>query len=143
VETDADRSPRAARSFSGFNDRPVSALQVDPWASSRARAWFALVLGLVSVLVMPASIAVARQSKQVDLMDAAYGIPVGFVVGGLATGMARRAQRNLAWLRLDGRGSGLARVALVLGILGIALAVTAALSVGVYEGVLYYQRHYR
>jgi peptidoglycan/LPS O-acetylase OafA/YrhL len=117
--------------------------QVNPWASSRSRAWFALVLGLASLLVMPASIIVARQSRQVDLMDAAYGVPVGFFVGVLATGMARRAQRNLAWLRLDGRGSRVARLALILGILGIALAVMCAVSVGVYEGVLYYQHHYR
>jgi peptidoglycan/LPS O-acetylase OafA/YrhL len=117
--------------------------EVNPWASSRARAWLALVLGLASFLVMPASIVVARQSRYVDLMDAAYGIPVGFVVGVLATGMARRAQRNLEWLGLDGRGSGIARLAVILGILGIALAVMCAVSVGVYEGVLYYQHHYR
>ena len=117
--------------------------EVNPWVSSRTRAWVALVLGLASILTMPAAIIVARQSSRVELIDAAYGVPVGFVVGVVATVMARRAQRNLDWLRLDGRGSGVARVALALGILGIALAVTCALSVGVYEGVLYYQRHYR
>ena len=116
---------------------------MNPWVSSRTRAWVALVLGLAGILTMPAAIIVARQSSRVELIDAAYGVPVGFVVGVVATVMARRSQRNLDWLRLDGRGSGVARVALALGILGIALAVTCALSVGVYEGVLYYQRHYR
>ena len=117
--------------------------EVNPWVSSRTRAWVALVLGLASILTTPAAIIVARQSSRVELIDAAYGVPVGFVVGVVATVMARRSQRNLDWLRLDGHGSGVARVALALGILGIALAVTCALSVGVYEGVLYYQRHYR
>jgi hypothetical protein len=117
--------------------------EVNPWVSSRTRAWVAVILGLVSVLTMPAAIVVARQASYIDLMDAAYAIPVGFVIGALATGMARRAQRNLEWLRLDGRGSGVARVGVVLGILGIALAVMCAVSVGVYEGVLYYQHHYR
>jgi len=92
---------------------------------------------------MPAAVVVARQSARVSLMDAAYAIPLAFVLGVLATGMAQRAKRNLEWLRLDGRGTGVAGTAVVLGVLGIALALTCALSVGVYEGVLYYQHHYR
>jgi hypothetical protein len=114
-----------------------------PISISKARAWTAVVLGIVGVLVMPGAVAVARQSHRVSLMDAAYGVPVAFVLGVLATGMARRAKRNLEWLRLDGRGSGVASLGIVLGVLGIALALTCALSVGVYESVLYYQHHYR
>ena len=143
METDTDRLAHARNGRSGSDERLPVVSEVNPWASSRARAWLALLLGVMSILTMPASIIVERQSARVDLMDAAYGIPVGFVLGVLATGMARRAQRNLDWLRLNGRGSGVARAAVVLGILGIALAVMCALSVGVYEGVLYYQRHYR
>jgi hypothetical protein len=92
---------------------------------------------------MPAAVVVARQSSRVSLMDAAYAIPLAFILGLLATGMARRAKRNLEWLRLDGRGTGVASAGVVLGVLGLALALTCALSVGVYEGVLYYQHHYR
>ena len=92
---------------------------------------------------MPAAVVVARQSARVSLMDAAYAIPLAFLLGVLATGMAQRAKRNLEWLRLDGRGTAVARTGLVLGVLGLALALTCALSVGVYEGVLYYQHHYR
>jgi hypothetical protein len=100
-------------------------------------------LGLASVLTMPAAVAVARQSARVSLLDAAYAIPLAFVLGVLATGMARRAKRNLESLRLDGRGTAVAGAGVVLGVLGLALAVSCALSVGVYEGVLYYQHHYR
>lgn len=143
MRTEADHATHAANGAGSRNGRLPVVSEVDPWASSRARAWLALVLGLASVLTMPASIVVAQRSPRIDLLDAAYGIPVAFVLGVLATGMARRAKRNLEWLRLNGRGSGVARVALVVGILGLALAAVCALSIGVYEGVLYYQRHYR
>src|SRR5437764_571854 len=116
---------------------------VDPYSSSRARAWTAVVLGLAGLLTMPAAVVVARQSHRVALMDAAWGIPVAFVLSVLALGMGRRAKRNVQWLRIDERGSGVASTGIVLGVLALALALACALSVGVYEGVLYYQHHYR
>jgi hypothetical protein len=92
------------------------------------------------MLTMPAAVVVSQQAQRVGLIDAAYGVPVGFVLGVLAVGMGRRAKKNLAWLSLDGRGTGVASSALVLGVLAIALALTAALSVGFYEAIQYYQR---
>jgi F420-0:gamma-glutamyl ligase-like protein len=92
---------------------------------------------------MPAAVVATQRVARLVLMDAAWGIPVGFVLGVLATGMARRAKRNLRSLRLDGSGTGVATTGIILGVLGLALALTCALSVGVYEGVLYYQHHYR
>ena len=132
----------------GANGRGVDsaarvAKPVDPYASSKARAWTAVVLGLAGVLTMPAAIVVARQSQRVALMDAAWAVPIAFLLGVLAIGMGRRAKRNLQWLRLDERGGGVASAAVVLGVLALALALMCALSVGVYEGVLYYQHHYR
>ena len=56
--------------------------------------------------------------------------------------MARRAKRNLAWLRLDGRTTRAASAGVILGILALSLALTAALSVGFYEAIIYYQRHH-
>jgi predicted anti-sigma-YlaC factor YlaD len=91
---------------------------------------------------MPAAVVVARQSKRIGLLDAAYAVPVAFVLGLLAVGMARRAKRNLAWLRLDGGGTRAASAGVVLGVLAVSLALTAALSVGFYEAIHYYQsRH--
>jgi hypothetical protein len=92
---------------------------------------------------MPAAVVATQRVPRLVLMDAAWGIPVGFLFGVLATGMARRAKRNIEWLRLDERGTAVASMGIIVGVLGIALAVTCALSVGVYEGVLYYQHHYR
>ncbi len=91
---------------------------------------------------MPAAVFVARQSQRVSLLDAAYAIPLGFVLGVLALGMGRRAKRNVAWLRLDERGTGPASFAVVLGLVAVALALTAALSVGFYGLILYYEQHH-
>ena len=115
----------------------------DPYSSSTARAWTAVVLGLAGVLTLPAAIAVANRSARVGVLDAAWAIPLAFVLGVLAFGMARRAKRNLQWLRLDGRGGAAASTGLVLGVLALSLALMAALSVAFYEGVLYYQHHFR
>ena len=117
------------------------ASSVSPYASSRRRAWVAVVLALAGVVTMPAAIVAARESQRISLLDASYAVPVGFVLGVLALGMGRRAQRNLRWLQLDERGTGVATVSVVLGLLAVALALTAALSVGFYEAVLYYGRH--
>jgi hypothetical protein len=114
-----------------------------PADSSRRRAWLALVLGTIGVLTMPAAVAVADRSRRITLLDAAYAVPLGLVLGALAVGIGHRAKRNLDWLRLDGRGSGIARVGRTLGVLALSLALMAALSVLFYEAVLYYQRHYR
>jgi hypothetical protein len=92
---------------------------------------------------MPLAVAVARQSKRVALLDAAYAVPLAFLLGLVALGMARRAKRNLEWLQLDGGGATPASAGVVLGILAVSLALTAALSVFFYEAVLYYQHHFR
>jgi hypothetical protein len=100
------------------------------------------VLGVAGVLTMPAAVVVARQSHRFALLDASYAVPVAFVLGVVSLGMASRAKRNLVWLRLDGRGTGVASVGVILGILALALALMAALSVGFYEAVRYYQHHH-
>jgi len=88
---------------------------------------------------LPAAIEFARRSKGIDLLDAAYGIPVAFLLGLIALVMARRARENLRWLQLrDGR-TRVASVAVIVSALALCLAITAALSVGFYELVLVYQ----
>jgi hypothetical protein len=54
--------------------------------------------------------------------------------------MARRARENLRWFSLREGGTGLASAAVIVGLVGLCLALTAALSVGFYELVLLYQR---
>jgi H+/Cl- antiporter ClcA len=100
----------------------------------------ALFLGLVGLLTLPAAIELSRRSTRVELLDAAYAIPLGFVLGLVAVVMARRARHNLRWLRLREGGTGVASAAIVVGMVAVCLALTAALSVGFYELVLLYQR---
>jgi H+/Cl- antiporter ClcA len=109
--------------------------------SSSARAWLSIVLGLAGVLTMPAAIDVARRSQRVALMDAAYAVPLGFLLGLVALFMAKRARDNLRWLRLREQGTAAARVGIVLGLLAVCLALVGALSVGFYEAWLVYEHH--
>ena len=111
----------------------------DPISSNRARAWTAVLLGLLGVLTLPAAIEVARRSKRVALLDASYAIPLAFVLGLLAVVMARRARHNLRWLRMREGGTSVASIAVIVGAVAVCLALTAALSVGFYELVLLYQ----
>jgi hypothetical protein len=115
---------------------------VAPTRSSRNRAWLSAALGLAGVLTLPVAVEVARRSTRVALLDAAYAVPLAFVLGVVALEMARRAKANIRWFRLDGRGTGVASIGVVLGLLAVCLALAAALSVGFYEAILYYQRHH-
>jgi hypothetical protein len=112
-----------------------------PTKSSSARAWLAIVLGLAGVLTLPAAIDVTRRSQRIALMDAAYAVPLAFLLGLVALVMARRARDNLRWLRVREGSTAPARVGIVLGLLAVCLALTAALSVGFYEAWLVYERH--
>jgi hypothetical protein len=86
---------------------------------------------------MPLAIAATRWSADYDLMHAAFAIPVGLLIGlgaiGLARDAQRRSERSLGRLR----GVRTARIGRALGILGVCLALTAAISVAVY-GLLEY-----
>jgi hypothetical protein len=111
----------------------------DPIASSKRRATVALLLGIAGVLVLPAAIEVSRRSKAVGLLDAAYAIPLAFLLGLTSVVMARRARRNLQWLRVRDGGTGVARAAVLVGGLVVCLSLAAALSVGFYGLFVVYQ----
>jgi hypothetical protein len=100
----------------------------------------ALLLGVAGVVTLPAAVELARRSERVALLDAAFAIPLGFLLGLVSVLMARRARENLRWLRLREGGTGVASAGVIIGGLAVCLAVTAALSVGFYELVLLYQR---
>jgi hypothetical protein len=81
---------------------------------------------------MPVAIAATRWSESYTLIDAAFAIPIGIALGVLAVVLARRGRLRVE--RTLGRAGGarLAGFGRFLGILGFCLAVTAAISVGVY-----------
>lgn len=88
---------------------------------------------------MPAAIEVSRRSKAVGLLDTAYAIPLAFLLALVSVVMARRARHNLRWFRVREGGTAVAQTAVLVGTLGLLLAVVAALSVGFYGLVVAYQ----
>jgi hypothetical protein len=91
-----------------------------------------VVVGLLSVAVMPAAIAATRWSRDYELLHAAFAIPFAAALGALAVGLASRARSRLAPTLGHAKGTRTARLGRVLGLLGFLLALTAAGSVGVY-----------
>ena len=88
---------------------------------------------------MPAAIEVAARSKRIGLLDAAYAVPVAFLLGLVALIMARTARRNLRWLQLREGGTSVASAAVLVAAVTVCLALAAALSVGFYGLVVLYQ----
>ena len=106
-----------------------------PTRSSRqtnVRAWAAVVVGLVSVAALPAAIAYTHY-EDVKLIEAAWAIVPGIVLGFVAVALGRAARRRTE--RTIGRvgGARIARLGRFLGGLGIYIALAGAISVGVYE----------
>ena len=92
----------------------------------------AVAAGLLSLATMPVAIAATRWSQAYALLDAAFAIPLGAVLGGLAVALCRRARARIQ--RTLGRAGGgpAATFGRALGVAGLLVAVTAALAIGVY-----------
>ena len=96
-------------------------------------------LGFLGVLALPGAIEYTRVSRRYELLDAAYAVPAAFLLGVVALVLARRARLALQWT-VARRGEGVARLALVLGLLALCLALAAALAVGLYGLALVRER---
>jgi len=97
-----------------------------------ARAWLAVVVGLLAVATVPAAVAAAHY-RDIELLRAGWAAIPAFLLGVAALMLARAARRRTE--RTIGRVGGrrVTRVGRFLGALGVYLALAAALSVGVYE----------
>ena len=95
-------------------------------------AGLSLALGLLGVLTLPVAIAVTEWREELELVEAGWAVPAAFVLSALAVWLARTARRRFD--RTLGRvgGLGRARAGRVLGWLGVYIAVTAAVALGVY-----------
>ena len=82
---------------------------------------------------MPLAIVGTRYSSTYRLLDAGFAIPLGLVVGIAALALARSARRRneRALGRLGGETA--VRWGRILATAGICLALTALISVGVYQ----------
>jgi hypothetical protein len=99
-------------------------------------AWGSVVAGVASVVALPVAIYLTRFSDSYDLLHAAFVTPVAAGFGVAAILLARRSRRRSSVsLAVDG-----GRVALagrILGVVGICLAASALVALGVY-GLLEY-----
>ena len=111
---------------------------VAPTSSSNGRpkgnagALLSVLVGLLSLAALPAAVIVARESDDLTLVEAGVVVPVAALLGLLALWLARRARRRADRTidRVGGRRT--ARLGKLLGGLGLYLAATAAIALGVY-----------
>ena len=91
-----------------------------------------MVLGLLGLAALPVAVMVARESEDVTMVQAGVAIPAAALLSLLALWLARRARRRADRTldRVGGRAT--ARLGKLLGGLGLYLAATAAIALGVY-----------
>jgi hypothetical protein len=95
-----------------------------------------VLLGLIGVVVVPAAVGVARETAGVDLIDAAWAVPVAALCGVAALLFVRGARGRMRWTIERSGGAGRIRIGRILGVAGICVALSAAIAVGFYELLL-------
>ena len=90
------------------------------------------MLGLLGLATLPVAVLVAQESEDLTMVQAGVAVPVAALLSLLALWLARRARRRADRTldRVGGRGT--ARLGKLLGGLGLYLAATAAIALGVY-----------
>jgi hypothetical protein len=88
--------------------------------------------GLASVVTLPLAVYVTRFSDRYDLLHAGFFIPVAAGLGLVALALARRARHRTALSLTSGPHRDLAAAGRVLGALGLCLAASAVVALGVY-----------
>jgi hypothetical protein len=105
---------------------------------SHSRAgWGSVLLGLASVATLPLAVYLTRFSDSYELLHAGFAIPVGAALGSGALALARRALRRTSVSLSDAGRSRLVVAGRVLGIVGLCMAASALVALGVY-GLLEY-----
>lgn len=95
-----------------------------------------LLVGIGATATIPVAVYATRFSDRYDLLHAGFAIPIAVVLGIAAIALARRSSRQTA-LSLGGGRRGLATAGRILGIVGLCLAASALVALGVY-GLLEY-----
>ena len=106
-------------------------------APGTAAARGSVVSGAAAVATLPVAVYLTRYSTSYELLHAGFAIPLIAALGVLALVLARRARRLFSLSIASGRGSGVATAGHVLGIVGLCLAASALVALGVY-GLLEY-----
>jgi hypothetical protein len=100
-------------------------------------AWGSLLAGGASTLALPAAIYGTRFSESYELLHAGFAIPVAAGLGLAAIALARRSRRRISLSLSTSGGRSVATAGRVLGIVGLCLAASALVALGVY-GLLEY-----
>jgi len=106
-------------------------------SSGTRAAWGSVAAGAASAATMPLAIYATRFSGTYDLLHAGFAIPIAAVLGLAALALSRRARRRTSVSLAGGSPQGAAMAGRVLGILGLCLAASALVALGVY-GLLEY-----
>ncbi len=101
------------------------------------RAWASLLAGIAACATLPVAVYVTRYSDSYDLLHAGFAIPVAAVFGLLALSLARRSRARGRVLLSENGGDGMATAGRVLGVIGLCMAASALVALGVY-GLLEY-----
>lgn len=100
-------------------------------------AWGSVVAGLVSCASLPAAIYATRYSDSYDLLHSASAIPVAVASGVVGLALARRARVRGRVILSAGGGGRTVMAGRVLSVIGLCMAASAVVALGVY-GVLEY-----
>jgi len=96
------------------------------------RARLSALFGLLSVLCVPAGIALSWYSSTVTLLESLGSAVLGLLFGIYAVILARRGRETAARTLGRSGGEGTAKLGKFLGGLGICIALTTGLAVGFY-----------
>ena len=100
-------------------------------------AWGSLVAGLASCATLPLAVYLTRFSDAYELLHAGFAIPLAAGLGLVALALARRARIRTRVSLSGAAGGGLATAGRVLGVIGLCMAASALVALGVY-GLLEY-----
>lgn len=100
-------------------------------------AWASVAAGVGSVVSLPLAVYLTRFSGGYELLHAGFAIPVTVLLGFAAVALARRAGRRRSISLTGSSGTGVATAGRVLGVVGICMAASALVALGVY-GLLEY-----
>jgi hypothetical protein len=104
--------------------------------TSNHRASLAALAGLLATVAVPGAIALARQTAGINLIDAAWAIPVAAVAGVAALLFVRGARGRIRESLERAGGFGRIRAGRILGVAGICFALSGSISILVYEVLL-------
>ena len=100
-------------------------------------AWGSLVAGLASCATLPLAVFLTRFSDSYELLHAGFAIPLAAAFGLVALSLSRRARIRTRVSLSAGGGSRLVTAGRVLGVIGLCMAASALVALGVY-GLLEY-----